>query len=326
MWRNREVDDFIAWLRQHNEALPEAERAEFRGLDVYSLRGSIAAVLEYLDKVDPEAAGLARKRYGCLTPWQVEPAWYGRAVLGGHDPCEDAVTQQLRDLLASQFEYAAQDGEDFFDAAQNARIVRAAEQYYRVMYQGSDASWNLRDRHMFDTLEAVLDRRGPEAKAVVWAHNSHIGDASATEMGWRGQFNIGELCKTAYRDRAVSIGFGTDHGAVAAADDWDAPMQIKTVLPSRPDSYERVFRNTGHTRSLTDLRSDRAVRDVLSEPRLERAIGVIYRPETELQSHYFQAVLPEQFDAYVWFEQTSPVTPLPTERPHGVPETYPFGL
>jgi erythromycin esterase-like protein len=161
---------------------------------------------------------------------------------------------------------------------------------------------------------------------VVWAHNSHIGDAAATSMGWRGQFNIGELCRTAFRDDAVLIGFGTDRGTVAAADDWDAPMKIKTVLPSRPDSYERVFRNTGLVRSLTDLRENRDIRAILSEVRLERAIGVIYRPETELQSHYFEAVLPEQFDAYVWFEETSAVSPLPSERPHGVPETYPFGI
>lgn len=327
MWRNNEVAGFIGWLRAHNEALPPERRVAFRGLDVYSLRGSIAAVLDYLDRVDPEEAGRARKRYGCLTPWQVEPAWYGRAVLTGErDPCEDAVVEQLGELLARQFDYEKEDGEDFFDAAQNARIVRAAEQYYRIMYRGSNESWNLRDRHMFETLERLLEAGGPDARIVVWAHNSHVGDASATEMGWRGEFNIGELCKTAYRSEAVSIGFGTDHGTVMAADDWDGPNEVKTVLPSRPDSYERVFRTAGVMRSLTDLRDDGEVREALSQPRLERAIGVIYRPESERYSHYFDAVLPEQFDAYVWFEQTSAVTPLPTERPHGVPETYPFGL
>ena len=302
-------------------------RAEFRGLDVYSLRGSIAAVLGYLDRVDPEGAATARQRYGCLTPWQGEPAWYGRAVLtGDRDPCEDEVVAQLEDLLVRQVEYASKDGEDFADAAQNARIVRAAEQYYRIMYRGSNESWNLRDRHMFETLQNVMAQRGPDARAVVWAHNSHIGDAAATSMGWRGQFNIGELCRTAFRDDAVLIGFGTDRGTVAAADEWDAPMRIKAVVPSRPDSYERVFRHTGVVRSLTDLRENRDVREILSQMRLERAIGVIYRPETELQSHYFEAVLPEQFDAYVWFEETSAVSPLPSERPHGVPETYPFGV
>lgn len=327
MWRNREVDDFIGWLSEHNEARPMDQRAEFRGLDVYSLRSSISEVLSYLDRVDPEAAATARRRYGCLTPWQSEPAWYGRAVLRGErDPCEDDVVAQLQDILASRLDYAAKDGEDFADAAQNARVIHAAEQYYRIMYQGSNDSWNLRDRHMFETLQHVMAQRGPQARAVVWAHNSHIGDAAATSMGWRGQFNIGELCRTAFRDEAILVGFGTDRGIVAAADDWDEPMQLKTIVPSRPDSYERVFRHTGIARSLTDLRPDGEVRTVLSQTRLERAIGVIYRPDTELQSHYFEAVLPEQFDAYVWFEETSAVTPLPAERPHGVPETYPFGV
>ena len=327
MWRNQEVDDFVAWLAQHNGDLPLEQRVEFRGLDVYSLRSSIAEVLTYLDRIDPQAAVTARRRYGCLTPWQSEPEWYGKAVhRGERDPCEDDVVAQLGDLLARQVDYARGDGEDFADAAQNARVIRSAEHYYRIMYQGSNDSWNLRDRHMFETLQHVMARRGSGAKAVVWAHNSHIGDAAATSMGWRGQFNIGELCRTAYRDEAILVGFGTDRGTVAAADDWDEPMQLKTVLPSRPDSYERVFRHTGIARSLIDLRGDGEVRAALSQPRLERTIGVIYRPETELQSHYFEAVLPEQFDAYVWFEETSAVTPLPTEPPHGVPETYPFGV
>lgn len=328
MWRNAEVAEFVEWLRGHNAGLPPERRVEFRGLDVYSLHHSIGEVLAYLDDVDPQAGELARKRYACLTPWQAEPAWYWRALAAGKsDPCEDAVVAQLRDLLSKELDYAAgDDGAAFFDAAQNARVVRAAERYYRTMYRGSNDSWNLRDRHMFDTLEALLAARGPDAKAIVWAHNSHIGNAAATEMGWQGQFNIGELSKAAYRDAAVTVGFGTDRGTVAAADDWDAPMRLKTVLPARPDSYERVFLETGIARAAVDLRADETLRAVLSEPRLERAIGVIYRPETERQSHYFEAVLPEQFDVYVWFEETGPVTPLPTKAPQGVPETYPFGV
>jgi erythromycin esterase-like protein len=247
---------------------------------------------------------------------------------GQRDTCEVAVLQQLRDLLDKRLQYWAGDREAYFDAAQNAWIVRAAEQYYRIMYLGSTGSWNLRDRHMFDTLQRLLDARGPKSKAVVWAHNSHIGAAGATAMGWQGQFNVGELCKTADDDRAMLIGFGTDRGTVAAADDWDAPMQVKTVLPSRPDSYERVFRQTGVGRSLTDLRDQplREVREALAEPRVERAIGVIYRPDSEFYCHYFEAVLPEQFDAYVWFEETHAVTPLPAGKPHGLPDTYPFGF
>src|SRR3954469_14011096 len=330
MWRNAEVRDFVHWLRAHNERLPSERRAEFRGLDVYSLHGSIEAVLGYLAKVDPEAAEDARGRYGCLSPWQSDPARYGRAVhYGQKKPCDEALLEQLQDLLAHRLEYVDGDEEAFFDAAQNARIVRAAEHYYRIMYEGSTESWNLRDRHMFDTLQNLLARRGDEAKAVVWAHNSHIGNAAATAMGWQGEFNIGELCRTAWRDDAVLIGFGTDRGTVAAAEDWGAPMEIMGVRPARPDSHERIFRDAGVPRALTDWRRGGGeLRAVLGEPRLERAIGVVYRPETELYSHYFEAVLSEQFDAFVWFEETKAVTPLEAgrHRPEDAPETYPFGL
>jgi erythromycin esterase-like protein len=328
MWRNVEAMGFVDWLRTHNEGLPPARRASFHGLDVYSLGASMAAVLDYLDRVDPPAAQDARRRYGCLTPWQDEPAGYGRAVLyGADDTCEDEAVAQLRELLARRLAYLREDGDAFFDAAQNARIVRAAEQYYRIMYRGSRESWNLRDRHMFETLEALVDRRG-DGRAVVWAHNSHIGNAAATAMGWAGEFNIGELCRTTDGDDAILIGFGTDRGTVAAASDWDAPMEIKSVRPAWEDSYEYAFRKAGLSRSLTAWRgaARSALSDVLGQSMLERAIGVIYRPESELASHYFEAVLAEQFDAYVWFEETRAVTPLPAARPHGVPETYPFGL
>jgi erythromycin esterase-like protein len=333
MWRNQEVLAFLDWLRLHNERLPPERRAAFRGLDVYSLGASIEAVLRYLDQVDPNAAAGARQRYGCLTPWQDEPAAYGRAVLYGQkDPCEDKALEQLNVLLAHRLDYIRQDGEAFFDAAQNARIVRAAERYYRIMYRGGAESWNLRDRHMFDTLRAVLEAGGPDTKAVVWAHNSHIGNAAATAMGWQGEFNIGELCRTAFGDDAVLIGFGTDRGTVAAADDWDGELRIKAVLPARGDSWEYAFRKSGAMRSLTDWRRSpgpggrRQLTEALAEPRQERAIGVVYRPQTEFLSHYFEAVLADQFDAYVWFEETRAVTPLAAERPHGAPETYPFGL
>jgi erythromycin esterase-like protein len=328
MWRNAEVRDFMHWLRHHNEGLSPERRTEFRGLDVYSLNSSIEAVLRYLDETDPDAAREARGRYGCLSPWQSDPAQYGRAVLAGRKkPCDEALLAQLQDLLAHRLEYAGGSDEAFFDAVQNARIARAAEHYYRIMYEGSTASWNLRDRHMFDTLQSLLERRGAGAKAVVWAHNSHIGNAAATAMGWQGEFNIGELCRTAYRDDAVLIGFGTDRGTVAAASDWDEPMEVKKVRPSREDSHERVFLETAIPCSLTDWRAGkRELRELLSEPRLERAIGVVYRPETERYSHYFEAVLAEQFDAFVWFEETRAVTPLAAGHAAGVPETYPFGL
>ena len=329
MWRNEEVADFANWLRGHNHMLPESERVEFRGLDVYSLNASIRAVLDYLDMVDPEGAEEARGRYGCLSPWQSDPARYGRAVMTGQKkPCDEALLTQLRDLLSRRLDYLGGDGGDaFFDAVQNAKIAHAAEHYYRVMYEGATESWNLRDRHMFNTLQSLLARRD-NAKAVIWAHNSHIGNAAATMMGWQGEFNIGELCRTAFQDEAVLIGFGTDRGTVAAASDWDAVMEIKAVRPVRPDSHERVFRDTGLGRFLTDWRQNGLVdlKQVLSRPRLERAIGVIYRPESELYSHYFEAVLAEQFDAFVWFDETSAVKPLTSAHGEGAPETYPFGL
>lgn len=328
MWRNNEFREFVDWLRAFNDKRPPRARVEFRGLDVYSLRASIAAVLAYLDKVDPNAASIARERYGCLTPWQSDPAEYGSAVLSGYRSCEDKAVAQLNSLLEKRLNYIARDGEAFFDAAQNARVVRAAELYYRRMYYDSAESWNLRDRHMFETLQFIMQARGSDARAVVWAHNSHIGNAAATAMGWEGEFNIGELCRTAYGDDVALIGFGTDHGTVAAARRWDEPVQIMTVVPARADSYEGLFHRVEAKRSLTVWREPRQrdLRDALAEPRLERAIGVVYRPESELGSHYFKAVLPDQFDAYVWFDETSAVTPFGPLRGEELPEGYPFGV
>jgi erythromycin esterase-like protein len=329
MWRNTQVVAFLGWIEHFNAARAPDDRVEFRGLDIYSLRASIASVLAYLDKVDPYAAALARKRYGCLTPWQAEPAWYGRAVLHGErDPCEDEVVAQLVDLLADRLDYTENDDDDFFDAAQNARTVLSAERYYRVMYRASNDSWNLRDTHMFDTLQRLLEHRGDNSKAVIWAHNSHVGDASATAMDWQGEINIGHLCRRAYGGGAVLVGFGTDRGTVAAADDWDEPVKIKPVRPSHANSYESLFHRTGLPRAVLDLRPSNhyAANEALAPKRLERAIGVIYRPETELQSHYFEAELPAQFDAYLWFDETRAVSPLPVEKTSGVPETFPFGV
>ena len=327
MWRNAEILSFVTHLRALNADRDWDARVRLRGLDVYSLEASMEAVLRYLDAVDPAAARQARDRYGCLSPWHATPERYGREVMfGAKHPCEPAVTGILQDLLEKRLTYAAEDPEAYLDAAQNARIVRAAEQYYRTMYRGSVESWNVRDRHMFETLQNLVAQG---AKAVVWAHNSHVGNAAATAMGREGEFNIGELAKTAYGDAAVLIGFGTDRGTVAAADDWDEPMQFMRVRPVRADSHEALFRTAGHARSLTDLRGPRAreLREAWAHPYLERAIGVVYRPDTERTSHYFEAVLPEQFDAFVWFAETSAVTPLPVpETQPGESETYPTGL
>ena len=330
MWRNVEVLEFADWLRGYNDTRDEHDRVSFHGLDIYSLGESIHAVLSYLERVDPGAAAEARRRYGCLTPWQDAPADYGRAALSaGNGDCERSTVVQLQALLANRVDYIARDGEDWFDAVQNARVVRAAERYYREMYRSSAESWNLRDRHMFGTLQALLAHRGDDAKAVVWAHNSHVGNAAATAMGWQGEFNIGELCRMAHGDDAVLIGFGTDRGTVAAASAWNGDMEIKQVTPARAESFEAAFRDTGIERFLVEWRDRRgkeALVAALRQPRIERAIGVVYRPETELLSHYFDAVMAEQFDAFIWFAQTRAVTPLGPEHAHGAPETWPFGL
>ncbi|UXY16291.1 erythromycin esterase family protein [Chitiniphilus purpureus] len=331
MWRNQPMRHFLDWLRGHNQGRPLAERVAIRGLDLYSLGNSVRAVLDYLDQVDPEAASQARWRYGCLTPWHIEPQRYGLAVRTGDvASCEDKAIEQLQQLLERRLSYLGQEDEEegFFDAAQNARVVRAAEHYYRVMYRSNTESWNLRDRHMFDTLHRLLTRQGGAARVVVWAHNSHIGNAAATEMGWRGQFNLGELCRTAFGSEAVLIGLGTARGTVLAANDWDGAAQVKAVLPPHPDSHEALFERAAPACSLTCWR-DRTgseLRQLLATPRLQRAIGVIYRPATERLSHYFEAVLAEQFDAYLWFAQTRALTPLPAPTAHGVPDTFPFGI
>ncbi|GEN27797.1 protein-L-isoaspartate O-methyltransferase [Halovibrio variabilis] len=330
MWRNEEVRGFVDWLREHNASIHDPEkRVAFYGLDLYSLFTSISAVLDYLDEVDPQAAATARERYGCLTPWQSDPATYGRAAAAGrYRECEDDVVATLVALINKRMEYAQQDGERFMDAVHNARLIANAERYYRSMYSGYSDSWNLRDQHMFDTLDSLLSHGGHGTKAVIWEHNSHIGDASATDMSARGQHNVGQLCREAYGDDAYLIGFGTHSGTVAAASNWDEPMEVKQVRPSLRDSWERLFHDAGMPACTLPLRhpASRELDKRMHESYLERAIGVIYRPETERASHYFKACLAEQFDEYVWIDQTRAVTPLASKTLDGVPDAYPFGL
>ena len=329
MWRNREMAGLLRWLQARNEGLESAQQAGFYGLDLYNLSASIAAVLAYLDDVDPDAAAVARERYGCLTPWQHEPSAYGRMTLSeGYRRCEDAVVRQLRDMLDSELGNWREDGEDYLDAAQSARLVVSAEKYYRAMYHGGSETWNLRDRHMFETLEHLLEAKGPDAKAVVWAHNSHIGDARETEMGReRGELNIGQLCRERFGAEVALVGFSTDRGTVAAASEWDGEMEIRAVRPSLDHSVERCFHLSGKRRSLFDFRRNESVARALEETRLERFIGVIYRPETERYSHYAEASVSKQFDALVWFDETNAIAPLATTtRPGHVPDTFPFGV
>jgi len=331
MWRNREVDSFIRWMRRHNNDREYEAMTGFYGLDLYNMNGAMRAVIDFLEKEDPEAAKVARKRYGCLEPWSDDPARYGRlALFEGYARCEAPVMEMLRDLMQRNFDCLSEECDEWLDAAANARLVKNAEAYYRVMYHGAAESWNLRDTHMFETLLQLLEAKGPQSKAIVWAHNSHIGNAAYTEMGQvRGELNIGQLTKERFDAKARLIGFGTHTGTVAAADDWDEPMQVKAVNPSLEGSYERASHDSRIPRFLLDLRPEeigRDIREALMVPRLERFIGVIYRPETERWSHYSQCILPRQYDAWVWFDETRAVTPLPGEQRPGDEETYPFGL
>ncbi len=330
MWANHSVLEFSHWLKAHNDKISDpGHQVGFYGLDLYSLFSSIEAVLSYLEKVDPKTAEVARVRYGCLMPWANDPGMYGQVVITKqYRECEDDVIAALQDLLQKRLEYSMADGEQFFNAEQNARLVINAERYYRTMYYAENNSWNQRDQHMFDTLQSVLEFRGSQSKAVIWEHNSHVGDARATEMSARGELNIGQLARQAYGDKAYNIGFGTDHGTVAAATEWGGPMEIKQVRPSHIDSYERVCHEVATDNFLLPLRKPlkEITRKKLLVERLERAIGVIYRPETELQSHYFYASLPNQFDEYIWFDETRAVDRLTKKTMKGMPDTFPFGL
>ncbi len=329
MWRNEEFRALVDWLHEYNRPLPFEKRAGIHGLDLYAMHTAMQRVIEYLEKVDPELARIAKERYACLEPWQADPAAYGHAALTGrYRECEADVVAMLVDLFRKQTELMKGDGEWFLDAAQNARLVANAERYYRVMYYGSAASWNLRDTHMFETLRLVMAFRGPDAKAIIWAHNSHIGDAAETEMSARGEINIGHLVREHFPGESWHVGFGTDHGTVAAASEWNGPMEIKRVRPSHRQSFEHQFHRTGLPGLIVPLSrgADPHLRAALAEPKLERAIGVIYRPETELASHYFEARLSRQFDDYIWIDETSAVTPIPAESLRAVPDTYPFGL
>jgi erythromycin esterase-like protein len=318
MWRNAEILNLVDWLREYNQELGEGRpRVGFYGLDLYSMYTSISEVLRYLDQTDPEAAQRARYRYGCFEHFGEDPQAYGyTAQMGITESCQDHALQQLVDLRRLAGEARGLPEDELFYAQQNARLVKNAEEYYRSMFSRRDSSWNLRDCHMADTLDALLAHFGDGAKAVVWEHNSHIGDARATQMGAEGEWTVGQLVRERRGSEAFLLGFTTHTGTVAAASDWDAPVEHKSVRPSLPESYEAVFHATGIPRFYLPLREG-AAREALMEPRLERAIGVIYAPRTERVSHYFEAVLPEQFDAVIHWDETRAVEPL--DPPPGWP-------
>jgi erythromycin esterase-like protein len=337
MWRNRDVLEFVRWLRKHNESVHPTRRVGFYGLDLYSLFSSIEAVIGFLEQVDPEAARRARYRYGCFEDYGEDSQAYGYAAeFGLSRSCEDQAVQQLLELQRRSADLARRDGEipedEFFQAEQNARLVKNAEEYYRSMFRGRISSWNLRDRHMAETLEALMahfDRKLGRSKVVVWEHNSHIGDARATAMGEAGEWNVGQLSRERLGDDVILVGFTTYTGTVTAAADWDAPAERKRVRPGMPGSWEALFHSLDIGDFFLPFRSNEVIRNALNHTRLERAIGVIYRPDSERVSHYFEARLPDQFDAVIHFDETHTVEPL--DRSPGwdmgePPETYPTGL
>jgi len=338
MWRNTDVLNLVGWLREYNDSLgADATKVGFYGLDLYSLYSSMEAVIRYLEEVDPEGAKRARHRYSCFEHFGEDTQAYGYAAeLGIAESCEEEAVRQLREMRDRAAELARQDGglpeDEHFYAEQNARLVKNAEEYYRSMFRGRVSSWNLRDCHMADTLEALLryfDSRGQNTKVVVWEHNSHIGDARATEMGDDGEWNVGQLARERWGRDAVLVGFTTHHGTVTAASDWDAPAERKRVRPALPGSFEALLHAVGIPRFLLPLRDNAELSRALDASRLERAIGVIYLPRSERVSHYFHARLPEQFDAVVHVDETRAVEPLePTAQWHTgeAPETFPTGI
>jgi erythromycin esterase-like protein len=341
MWRNADVLDFVGWLREHNDqsrnAGSEDRKCGFYGLDLYSLHASIEAVLAYLDKVDHEAAKRARHHYSCFEHFGKDITTYGYAAGFQMAPsCEDSVVKNLVELRRKAMDYLQRDGQvaadAYFCAEQNALVVRNAEEYYRNMFRRDVSSWNLRDTHMMESLLRLaihLSNRRPPAKIIVWAHNSHLGDARATQMSERGELNLGQLVREHFGKEAVSIGFTTYDGTVTAASDWDGPAERKNVRPAHPESYEALFHDVDVPNFFLNLRDDADTAAGLRSERLERAIGVIYRPETELISHYFHARLPDQFDAILHYDHTRAVEPLErtAEWELGeVEETFPSGL
>ena len=323
MWANHSVYNFTLWLKNYNQSIDyKTDTVGFYGLDLYNLFNSIEAVLDYFQAVDPEAGEVASRLYGCLMPWSNDPAMYSQAMQSGRfRGCEYEVHAVLRELQRNQALYKRLykrfDEQQYFNALQNARLVTNGERYYRTMPDDAADSWNQRDQNMFDTLLAILNHRGPASKVVIWAHNSHIGDARATEMSRHGRFNLGQRVREAFGDSAYLIGFGTDHGTVAAAAQWGAAMQVMQVPSSHADSYESLFHQVKADNFLLPLRKSTTpgavhelTRKKLQAERLQRAIGTMYDPADELNKHYSRVSLPHQLDEYIWFDETKAVKPL----------------
>ena len=333
MWQNREVLSFIKWLRCYNTVNSKAA-VGFYGLDLYSMNSSVAAVISYLDEVDPEAATRARLHYNCLDNF---PATSSSVLQALDKSCKEEILQQLEELYQNSFEYLKKDGfvaqEELFCATQNAELVKSAQSYYHSLYLSEESSWNLRDTHMARTVEKLeshlKETRKKPAKIVIWAHNSHIGDARATDMSRRGELNLGQIMREKYKDETLLIGFSTYQGKVSAASNWDMPVEHKTVIPALKGSVEEALHETGVKDFILKFRGNEQLTKALDTPLLERFIGVIYQPRTERQSHYYHAHISRQFDALIYLDETTAVQPLKTEThwvKNDLDETFPFGI
>jgi erythromycin esterase-like protein len=329
MWANREVVEFITWLRAHNERLLSERRVGFYGLDVYSLWESMAEVVRYLERIDPEAAREARQAYRCFEPYAEDVQQYARATALVPTSCEDEAVAILSALRRKAPEYAADGREDYFNAEQNAFVARGAELYYRTMVRGGPTSWNVRDHHMVDTLDRLMRHHGALGKAIMWAHNTHVGDARFTDMARAGMVNVGQLVRQTHeQDGVVLVGFGTHRGTVIAADEWGLPMQRMRVPDARADSYEGPMHQSGPRNFLLifDGTDDGGIPG-LDEIRGHRAIGVVYNPAIEHWGNYVPTLLARRYDAFLFFDETEALDPLhmPVHMGAEAPETYPSG-
>ncbi len=334
MWRNTEIVKFVDFLRKYNSELPLEQRIGFYGLDLYSMYSSIHAVVSYLNNVDHEAANKAKRRYECFEQYGKEEDSYGIAMSYINKSCQQAAVTQLKELYNDKFQMLNKnpmEKEELFFAQQNARLAKNAEQYYREMFSGKTNTWNLRDQHMAEMLEHIsnhLENNFGSGKVIVWAHNSHIGDARATDMKLEGELNLGQIMREKYNQDSVLIGFTTNNGTVSAASSWGGDVERKNISLALHGSYEDLFRHVGdyfllNLKKLPDNLND------LKAPRLQRAIGVIYRPQSERISHYFFANIADQFDAVIHVNTTNALEPL--DNSHlwicgEIPQTYESGL
>lgn len=330
MWANREVAEFAEWLRDHNRRLSPEGQAGFYGLDVYSLWESMHAVVGYLESVDPALASAARTAYGCFEPYEEDAQQYARATAIVPTTCEREAVAVLGALRRKATEYS-EDGRDaFFNAEQNALVAKNAELYYRTMVRGGATSWNVRDSHMMETLERLMVRHGPTAKAIVWEHNTHIGDARFTDMARGGMFNVGQLVRQEHdADDVVLVGFGTHRGTVVAGEEWGAPMRRMRVPPASEGSFEHAL----HVSDADDMLllfngTDDGGITGLDEPIGHRAIGVVYDPRHEHWGNYVPTIVPRRYDAFIHIEETVGVDALhmPVLVDGEPPETFPSGM